>query len=221
MRFPVEIPYLGRALFSHGAVRRRLHYAGGWCGVGGCPRGVGGAQGWLGWLWGAGFGSRGVQTARRGWCPLGWPQSVLRFEVRFNEIKWLQAKKSKRITLCLRGDTARRLSWLFARRGWVRLVMHGVPLVARQWSFWWTLPLASPCPPMPACSKRGCRSSQKASWAARAFSAAGRNGMQRSNAHGACGLVLNRRTGSPSTSKSTSTVSLRLASPAGLSLIHI
>ena len=123
--------------------------------------GVGGAHGWLGWLEGAGCGStacKGIGAVR---SPPAGVQSVIRFEVRSNEIKWLPTNMSKRITLCLRGDTARRLSRFFAWRRWVRLVMHGVPLVARQWSFRWTLPITSPCPPMPACSNRGCASFQK------------------------------------------------------------
>ena len=72
-------------------------------------RGVGGAHGWLGWLEGGWLWARVVQMQRRGGVPLHAAQSVLRFEVWFNEIKRLQAKMSKRITLCLRGDPGKRL----------------------------------------------------------------------------------------------------------------
>jgi hypothetical protein len=88
----------------------------------------------------------GPKVDGSGGAPRGAHQSVIRFDGWFNEIKQLQPKMSKRITLCLRGDPA-----LLAQKN---ILPDHVGRGAR--FIQGPLPLTSPCPPMPACSNRDC-----------------------------------------------------------------
>ncbi len=51
----------------------------------------------------------GTQRAQAGVAPVGWLQSVIRFDGALNEFKGLQSKNTKRITLCTGVDMASRV----------------------------------------------------------------------------------------------------------------